>query len=94
MMAVKGRTNYIALSYVWGQVSQGGVPVNTELGSLPQTIEDAISVTKSLGKRYLWVDALCIDQRDGEHKMGQIRVMDQIYQEILKAAVWRCTKLY
>ncbi|PTD02123.1 hypothetical protein HYE67_000224 [Fusarium culmorum] len=32
---------------------------------LPKTIQDAILVTRSLGVRYLWVDALCILQSEG-----------------------------
>lgn len=45
--------DYIALSYVWGgvQPSDGALENNC----LPQTIEDAITVTKVLGRRYLWV---------------------------------------
>ena len=30
------------------------------LSSLPQTLRDAITITKWLGFRYLWIDALCI----------------------------------
>lgn len=33
-----------------------------ETCTLPQTIEDAITVTKEMGYCCLWVDALCIDQ--------------------------------
>lgn len=44
---------YIALSYVWGGVSPKDGAL--ERGDLPQTIEDAIAVTRSLGLRYLWV---------------------------------------
>lgn len=45
--------DYVALSYVWGNIK----PVQAALGNpnLPQTIEDAITVTANLGIRYLWV---------------------------------------
>lgn len=44
---------YAALSYVWGGVraEEGAL----EEGTLPQTIEDAITATRELGLRYLWV---------------------------------------
>lgn len=45
--------DYIALSYVWGGVHP--LPGALENRCLPQTIEDAITVTKALGRRYLWV---------------------------------------
>ena len=45
--------DYIALSYVWGGVQPA--PGALENHSLPQTIEDAITVTKALKRRYLWV---------------------------------------
>lgn len=63
---------YVALSYCWGGAEfqswklttsnishlRTGVPVD----ELPRTFRDAIEVTKALGKRYLWIDALCIMQ--------------------------------
>ena len=70
---------YIALSYVWGDTA----PFPFRLGRLPDqtraTIDDAILVVKKLGLRYLWVDAICIDQHDGNHQMSQIRIMNLIY---------------
>lgn len=45
--------DYIALSYVWGGVQP--TPGALEKRCLPETIEDAIEVTKALGRRYLWV---------------------------------------
>jgi len=47
---------------------------------LPNTVKDAVTITKKLGYRYLWVDQLCINQEDGAHKEQQIRNMDKIYQ--------------
>ena len=64
---------YIALSYCWGKsgnltttihnldTMQTGIKWDT----IPQTIKDAILVTRKLGVRYLWVDALCIIQGPG-----------------------------
>jgi hypothetical protein len=52
---VKCPTNakYVALSYVWGRAAPR--PGDLENKSLPQTIEDAITLTKDLGLHYLWV---------------------------------------
>ena len=36
------------------------------IDSLPQTLKDAISSTRMLGCRYIWIDALCIIQDDPE----------------------------
>lgn len=68
---------YTALSYVWGNVvpEEGAL----EKGTLPPTIQDAILATKSLGIRYLWVDAVCIDQRPSPQKLQQLKIMDLIY---------------
>lgn len=78
-------SQYIALSYVWGS------PTGDDLDAaanecpklpeaLPLTIEDAMTTTKKLGFRYLWVDRYCINQADAENKMAEIRRMDLIYQ--------------
>lgn len=73
------RTEYVALSYVWGS-SMSRSPSRSEAQSTyGLTIEDAILVTLRFGYTYLWVDQLCIDQR-GPHMEGQLRQMDLIYQ--------------
>ncbi|KAI8944082.1 heterokaryon incompatibility protein-domain-containing protein [Xylaria longipes] len=63
-------TTYATLSHRWRsdqqfkllgenlQVYTNGQPLNV----LPQVLQDAIKVTKSLEIRYLWVDCLCIIQ--------------------------------
>ncbi|KAK1707868.1 hypothetical protein BDP67DRAFT_581527 [Colletotrichum lupini] len=32
--------------------------------TMPQTFQDAVTMTRKLGIRYLWIDALCIVQDD------------------------------
>jgi hypothetical protein len=67
---------YAALSYVWGRDSCR----SEENGSLPRTVTDAITATKALGLRYLWVDKYCIDQSNHAEKHEQIMHMDMIYK--------------
>lgn len=73
---------YVALSYVWGPPAEFAEEKYVFLllpAQLSRTIADAISVTKQLGFRYLWVDRYCINQKDADHKMQQIRQMGLIY---------------
>jgi hypothetical protein len=78
---------YCALSYCWGGERQ---PTTTkanliarmaglETSGLPATIRDAIVVARSLGFRYLWVDALCIVQDHPADKKAEIKAMGSIY---------------
>jgi Heterokaryon incompatibility protein (HET) len=82
---------YLALSYVWGDaVSRGGVQTTRENnasrrirgglnGNFPPAIKDALELVRSLGERYLWVDAICINQDDDMEKAGFISQMDKIF---------------
>ncbi len=84
--------SYLALSYCWGSKQSyvlttknlGLLIRELEVNMLPQTILDAIEVTKRLGFEYLWVDALCIlqdsTQAAARQDMDQeLALMDQIY---------------
>ncbi|GAP92092.1 putative HET domain-containing protein [Rosellinia necatrix] len=61
---------YVALSYVWGSGSE----------QWPQTVKDAVVVTRIMGYNYLWVDRLCIDQSNPDEQMFLISKMDAIYE--------------
>ncbi|KAM7210220.1 Heterokaryon incompatibility protein (HET) domain containing protein [Rhypophila decipiens] len=65
---------YASLSYVWGERNLGMHTTSSnvqhltdriDVSQLSRTIQDAITVTRKLGIRYLWVDSLCILQRQG-----------------------------
>lgn len=49
------------------------------LSGLPQTLRDAITITKRLGFRYLWIDALCILQDCKEDWEKEAAVMGKVY---------------
>ncbi|KXX79945.1 hypothetical protein MMYC01_202305 [Madurella mycetomatis] len=48
---------------------------------LPQTVKDAVKVTRRLGIRFLWIDALCIIQEgDESDKLRELGVMGRLYK--------------
>ncbi|RBR08319.1 hypothetical protein FVER53590_13220 [Fusarium verticillioides] len=62
---------YLILSYCWGSGNESSKTTENNLNArlrgfsvseLPKTIRDAILLTRMLGYRYLWVDAICIIQ--------------------------------
>lgn len=73
---------YVALSYRWGENHSKTREEQTDIlpENLPATIEDAISVTRSLGFQYLWVDKYCVSQTDQSDFKRQIRQMHLIYR--------------
>ncbi|KAF2493580.1 HET-domain-containing protein [Lophium mytilinum] len=80
--------NYITLSHCWGigqnilrtttsnlKAHQNSIPWS----SLPKTFQEAVAITRALGLRYLWVDALCIVQDDAIEYAEQSLQMAEIY---------------
>ncbi|KAH9870039.1 hypothetical protein J1614_006961 [Plenodomus biglobosus] len=72
---------YLALSYCWGdgqkimttRANYAAMQIGFSIEDLPQTLKDAISLTRQLGHRYIWIDSLCIMQDcngDWEHEAG------------------------
>jgi|TARA_R110002003_G_scaffold3185_2_gene24884 hypothetical protein len=82
---------YLALSYVWGGVSQymlsqDNIDKMKERFSiqprhLTATVRDAIALTEKLGERYLWVDTLCIIQDFKAVRQSTLQDMGSIYAQ-------------
>ncbi|KAF2176930.1 HET-domain-containing protein, partial [Zopfia rhizophila CBS 207.26] len=79
---------WTALSYCWGTTATLKTTLDTLeehkkkilLGNLPQTIRDAIMITRSLGIEYLWVDALCIIQDCKNDWAQESAMMADVYR--------------
>ena len=80
---------FLALSYVWGterfsrttKATLDAVmqPEGLKSVQLPPTVAEAMHLTKLLGYKYIWVDALCIVQDDQEDWFDMAAVMDSVY---------------
>ena len=75
---------YIALSHCWGQGSMfraikdnfDTLQRKIDFHLLPRSFQDAITVTRALKMRYLWIDSLCIiqdDERDWENEAARMQ---------------------
>ncbi|EXJ55071.1 uncharacterized protein A1O5_12810 [Cladophialophora psammophila CBS 110553] len=82
------KVEYVTLSYCWGRGSavkttSGNLAEMRERidwGTLPALFQDAVTITRRLNIRYLWIDGLCIIQDDkGDWETESARMSD-IYE--------------
>ncbi|KAH7176189.1 heterokaryon incompatibility protein-domain-containing protein [Dactylonectria macrodidyma] len=83
---------FVALSHCWGRLTSSSSPPLTltsnlqahctsgiPQNSLTATFRDAITVTRHLGYRYLWIDSLCIVQDDPADWERESGLMEAVY---------------
>ncbi|KAL8362833.1 hypothetical protein RB601_008870 [Gaeumannomyces tritici] len=87
----RSKRKYATLSYCWGSSSEAASQLTTTretftqrsngipLSTMPNVVQDAIAVCHAIGIRYLWVDALCILQDDGEDWARESELMGKVY---------------
>jgi hypothetical protein len=88
LLVTKGRlANWIALSYCWGgnppfvlnKMTAKDLIKGVPLSNFPATLRDAIIITRHLGVKYLWIDALCIKQDSQEDWVVEAAKMREVY---------------
>lgn len=86
IVALPSGAAYLTLSYVWGTSHAVSQPTSVAPSKprilppgVPSTVEDAMTVTLSVGYEYLWVDKYCIFAEDAAFD-AQLKQMHRIYQ--------------
>jgi hypothetical protein len=100
LVTTRGRQGtWVALSYCWGGNSSfvlnettakdlvRGVP----LKNFPPTLRDAIIITRVLGVKFLWIDALCIKQDSQEDWAAEAATMREVYAGALLTIAAACS---
>lgn len=89
----EGRSDFVALSYRWGDGQYRGTTVgNLEQHREPEALRRphvaaglapiicrAMSLVQAMGERYLWADTLCIVDGDEALKARELKRMGEIY---------------
>jgi hypothetical protein len=81
---------YEAISYVWGNSTRVETITcaGEELG-ITRNLSDVLRRIRLEDKsRYVWADAICINQRDIKERSQQVRLMGDIYRKALRVLVW------
>lgn len=85
---------YEALSYVWGSATDSRI-IFLDHGPIQVTVNCWLalrSLRHKYRKRELWVDAICIDQRDTpdaiRERSGQIKLMGMVYHQAKRVIIW------
>ncbi|KAF5013313.1 hypothetical protein FDECE_663 [Fusarium decemcellulare] len=89
------REKYAALSHCWGGIIEPVLEADTLIpfqdsipySSLAANFRDAITITRNLGIRYIWIDSLCIIQDSRSDWEEESKRMGSIYRD---AAVTIC----
>lgn len=94
LVDANGTEDYIALSYVWGDLedqfattrsnisklkAKGNLTMPDVYMQLPGTIRRALQFSALVGARFLWVDRLCIVQDDATQFEDQVNRMGSVY---------------
>ena len=78
---------YVALSHPWGRGPFFVTDVNNleqhktgiRVNRLPATFRDAVTTTRAIGKRHLWIDSICIVQGPGGDFQEEAKKMETVF---------------
>jgi hypothetical protein len=85
------RAKYTAMTHCWGPPNR--IPIITTKSNIhqhlveipwlkiPNSFKDAITTTRHLGLRYLWIDSLCIIQDDHDDWIRESSCMGSVYEQ-------------
>jgi hypothetical protein len=81
---------YEALSYLWGDPNHTSpISLNGSTFEITKNLECALRHLRCKeSSRCLWVDAVCINQRNKDEKSKQVRRMGEIYSQATKVYAW------
>jgi hypothetical protein len=79
-----------ALSYVWGKLNDlQSISIDGyDLRVGKQLHEALLRLRHRSSERLVWIDAICINQRDEDEKEQQIQLMARIYNQAKSVVVW------
>ncbi|KAH8898939.1 hypothetical protein GQ53DRAFT_710804 [Thozetella sp. PMI_491] len=86
----KGRPKFEALSYMWGDESVTfEIHIDGAKFEVGRNLRDGLRLLRTRAATMpVWIDAICINQRDLSERSRQVRIMHHIYYRAQSVIVW------
>ncbi|KAF2002319.1 HET-domain-containing protein [Amniculicola lignicola CBS 123094] len=90
VVSLQSSPSYTALSYTWGDASKTTpLHIHNQVFQATHNLYEALQHLTQSGKlKKLWVDAICINQKDDEEKSWQVAQMIHIYRNAAETILW------
>ena len=87
---------YEALSYTWGaEDATETIELNGQRFKVRTNLYDALHhLRHKTEERVIWVDAICINQKDNDERSCQVSIMPSIYSRAQKVLIWLGLRSY
>src|SRR6195952_4004481 len=88
-VSLDSHPNYIALSYRCSDVKPRRILVDDEVTEISENLMSGLlEVLNRHGEVTIWVDAICIDQKNLSEKGEQVRLMKSIFRNAQHVFAW------
>lgn len=84
------RVPYVALSYTWGRPKFSEVlTVNDAILHITPNLAGGLQHFRAIScLKWIWADAVCINQKDNKEKSSQIPLMAKIFRDASQVMIW------
>ncbi|KAF2255976.1 HET-domain-containing protein, partial [Trematosphaeria pertusa] len=84
------KPSYNALSYTWGAPNfTQSICINGRCFRVTKNLQSALFHLRQQHESVVvWIDAVCINQKDNEEKSHQVQQMQRIYEEAQLVLIW------
>jgi hypothetical protein len=84
------RRSHVCLSYTWGNdADHRYIEVNGKgLRVRPNLYTFLLRARRDFKSKELWIDAVCIDQKNVKEKNAQVQMMAEIYRSAKEVLIW------
>ena len=84
------QNDYLALSYEWGAETANEIVLVNEWKTKirPSLYSFLLQNVKTLHRKQIFIDAICIDQSDATEKQAQIGLMGKVYSGAAEVVAW------
>ena len=81
--------HFRAVSYCWGSSKKRApLVIDCQNVTIPQTAAIAIRNLSKVSSYPLWIDAVCIDQKNLQEKSQQVTMMKEVFSKAVSVSIW------